>query len=178
MNEDTMICFPLTIICENFWVCDMFIMWNMWYVYYVINIFMFPIMWNHSMCPWILNLCPWILNLVPWYVKWIEMENDGNILRFNGNWMVNDYTVVYIYIYWLVVTGTWLWFSHSVENNHPNWHIFQRSWNHQPEKIWGGITISAKVNLLLRFVFGFPWFSCFGVKHYSKRSGVSETDCP
>ena len=29
---------------------------------------------------------------------------------------------------WLVVTGTWLSFFHSVGNNHPNWraHIFQR----------------------------------------------------
>ena len=38
---------------------------------------------------------------------------------------------------WLVVTGTWLLFSHKnwEWNNHPNWliFIFQRDWNHQPD---------------------------------------------
>ena len=37
---------------------------------------------------------------------------------------------------WLVVTGTWILFSHTLgKNHHPNWrtHIFQRCSNHQPD---------------------------------------------
>ena len=35
----------------------------------------------------------------PWEHWDMEIYFDGHILGFNGNLMVNDYTVVYIYIY-------------------------------------------------------------------------------
>ena len=38
---------------------------------------------------------------------------------------------------WLVVTGTWLLFSHILEIIIPVTNLFQRGWNHQPVWFWG-----------------------------------------
>ena len=54
---------------------------------------------------------------------------------------ISPWIVVYIYMYihWLVVTGTWLAYcSIYWDFHHPNWrtHIFQRGSNHQPVYIY------------------------------------------
>ena len=47
-----------------------------------------------------------------------------------GGWTIN----------WLVVTGTWILFSHILGNIIPiDFHIFQRGWNHQPDKDSGHV---------------------------------------